>query len=168
MNAVADHLDALSNDEARAALARCCASQAWVTRMLQRRPFGTDERLFLLADQEWNALPAHDWLEAFAGHPRIGERAGVQHAATASWSSKEQAGMDAASAETARDLAEGNRRYEEKFGHVFLICATGKSAAEMLAALRERMNHPPDQEARIAAAEQAKITCLRLRKLVQS
>ncbi|MBL8746356.1 MAG: decarboxylase, partial [Phycisphaerae bacterium] len=97
-----------------------------------------------------------------------GDRPAPTHAATSSWSSAEQAGMDRATAQTARAIAEGNRRYEERFGHVFLICATGKTGDEMLHALNERLNNDPDTELRIAAAEQAKITRIRLQKLVQT
>lgn len=136
--------------------------------MLRARPFATDEALYAAADRIWNDLTERDWLEAFAGHPRIGERAGAAHAATAAWSSAEQSGISAADSETARALAAGNREYERRFGHVFLICATGKSAGEMLAALRGRILNTPDDELRIAAREQALITRLRLAKLVQS
>lgn len=167
MNGPAAYLDSLSDDKARSALLRCCGSRAWAERMMQQRPFHNDDRLRNLADQTWNALNANDWLEAFAAHPRIGERPAPTHGSTASWAGTEQSGMDSAAAETARALAEGNRRYEAKFGHVFLICATGKSADEMLSALNERLLNNAGSELRVAAGEQAKITRLRLHKLVQ-
>lgn len=157
-------LDALSAAAARQALHRCCASSAWVEEMLRRRPFGDDETLFEAADEAWWALDPDDWLEAFAGHPRIGEREAAAFK-TAGWSREEQSGVEAAAAGTRRELGEGNRAYEEKFGHVFLICATGKSAAEMLAALRRRMENDPQTELRVAAEEQRNITRLRLEKL---
>lgn len=167
MNEVAVHLDALAEGGARAALHRCCASNAWVDAMLRERPFRSDERLFAAADRIWAGLAPRDWREAFAGHPRIGERAKASHAATANWSTAEQSGMNSAAEETARALAEGNQRYEATFGHVFLICATGKSADEMLRSLNERICNPPEVELRNAAEQQALITRLRLKKLVQ-
>lgn len=164
MTSPAAHLDSLSDADARAALLRCCGSRAWVDAMMRHWPFRHDARLFDTADQSWNALPRTDWLEAFAAHPRIGERS----SATAAWAHAEQSGMDSASTETARALAEGNKRYEAKFGHVFLICATGKPATEMLHALNHRIDNDPETELRVAAAQQLQITHLRLKKLVQS
>jgi 2-oxo-4-hydroxy-4-carboxy-5-ureidoimidazoline decarboxylase len=107
----------------------------------------------------WWSLEPEDWLEAFATHPRIGERDGGD------WTASEQAGMDEADAEVHRALVAGNRAYEERFGHVFLICATGLSGEEMLAALHRRLSNEPEAEVRVGAAEQAKITRLRLGKL---
>jgi len=168
VNRIAAHLDSLTEADAIAALTRCCSSKAWVSAMVRERPFRTDERVFAAADRIWRSLGKSDWLEAFAGHPRIGERAAKAHASTGAWSAKEQSGMDAASAETARALVEGNRAYEDKFGHVFLICATGKSASEMLASLRERMMNPPETELRVAADQHGLITRIRLGKLVDT
>ncbi len=163
----AAHLDSLPDSAARAALLRCCGSRAWVDAMMQHRPFRTDASLLNAADQSWNALARADWLEAFAAHPRIGERPAVSHAETAAWARAEQSGMAAAAAETARALAEANGRYETKFGHVFLIRATGKSAEEMLRSLNERLNNDADTELRIAAEQQLLITHLRFNKLTQ-
>jgi 2-oxo-4-hydroxy-4-carboxy-5-ureidoimidazoline decarboxylase len=168
VNRIAAHLDGLGEAEAIAVLTRCCASTAWARAMARARPFGTDAAVFAAADRIWAGLTRVDYLEAFAGHPRIGERAGSAHAATAKWSSREQAGMDAASAEIARALAEGNAAYEAKFGHVFLICATGRSAAEMLAALRARMEHTPEREIAEAAEQQRLITRIRLERVVDA
>jgi 2-oxo-4-hydroxy-4-carboxy-5-ureidoimidazoline decarboxylase len=130
--------------------------------MLAMRPFASDAALFADAERAWWALGREDWLEAFGGHPRIG-----QHAADA-WARSEQAGVSGAGEDTRAALAHGNRAYEERFGHVFLICATGKSATELLGALRGRLGNDPATELRIAAAEQAKITRLRLDKLAAS
>lgn len=163
-SSVAARLDALSEPGAREALRRCCASGAWVEGMLARRPFGDDRALFETADEVWRGLGPDDWLEAFAAHPRIGERE-RRDSPTAEWSGEEQSGVGTAEAATRRALADGNRAYEEKFGHVFLICATGKSAGEMLAALEERLENDPGTELRVAAEEQRKITRLRLEKL---
>jgi 2-oxo-4-hydroxy-4-carboxy-5-ureidoimidazoline decarboxylase len=109
-----------------------------------------------------------DWREAFTHHPRIGDVSKLREkfASTATWSSQEQKGVSGASEETIQALAQGNRAYEEKFGFIFLVCATGKSAEEMLALLRERMPNDAAAELRIAAGEQAKITRIRLEKLL--
>lgn len=166
----AAHLDGLSEQQAAAALRRCCASERWVERMLARRPFGDDARLFEAAEQAWWALGPEDWREAFAAHPRIGERepSGEQDEEGEAWSRDEQAGVEGSADATRRALAEGNRAYEERFGHVFLIFASGKSGEEMLAALRERLDNDPEEEVRIAAGEQAKITRDRLEKLTDA
>ncbi len=155
---IAEYLNSLSEPAARAALTRCCGAARWVERLVAARPFASDAALFAAAERAWWDLGPEHWREAFAGHPRLG----------ASDTRREQAGLDGASAAMRRALAEGNRAYEERFGHVFLLCATGKSAAEMLAELTRRLANDPGRELRIAAGEQAKITRLRLEKLVTS
>jgi allantoicase len=140
-------------------LKRVCGSARWAEAMLQARPFASWDGLLTAARETWFSLDASDWLEAFAAHPRIGEK-------KAGWSSQEQSGTRSASDQTMQQIAEGNRTYEERFGFVYLICATGRSADEMLANLEERLTHDRDAELRIAAEEQAKIIALRLEKLV--
>jgi allantoicase len=140
-------------------LRKICASSRWVDALMAARPFASWDALVDVATRTWLSLDAAAWLEAFAAHPRIGER-------KAGWSSQEQSGTRSASDETMAALAEGNLAYAEKFGFVFLICATGRSADEILANLRERLQHDRETELRIAAAEHAKITELRLEKLV--
>jgi 2-oxo-4-hydroxy-4-carboxy-5-ureidoimidazoline decarboxylase len=159
-------LDAASEDDARAWLTTCCGSARWVERMLAHRPFGSDEQLHAMARQEWFALTPDDWREAFRHHPKIGDRESLRtrFPRTAELSAGEQRGVAAASDDTLDALAEGNRAYEEKFGYIFIVCATGRSADEMLAMLRERLNNDPHEELLIAAGEQAKITELRLRR----
>lgn len=125
------------------------------------RPFDSDEALFDAAERVWWSLSPDDWLEAFAAHPRIGERTESR------WSAEEQAGMDEADRRLEESIREGNRRYEETFGHVFLICATGLSAREMASALQRRLQNDAETELRNAAEEQAKITRLRLEKLTE-
>ena len=147
--------------DAAAELRSCCASPKWVAAIAAARPYASWDSLVEKADRVWQSLPAEEWLEAFRAHPRIGEKK-----ASARWTAQEQSGTRAASAETMNALAEGNRQYEEKFGHVFLICATGRSADEMLANLRERISNDAKRELAIAAEEQRKITRLRLEKLV--
>ena len=136
--------------------------------MLARRPFRTREALLRAADEEWSKLGPSDWLAAFAHHPRLGERqaaADVSKVAGA-WSEGEQAGTRTAPAQVAAALADANRAYEARFGFIFILCATGLSAAEMLASLERRLPNAPEIEQRIAAEEQRNITRLRLEKLV--
>lgn len=154
-----NELNVMPNDAARRELMRCCGSRAWVEGMLTRRPFRDEALVMKAADDVWTALDRADWLEAFGHHPRIGER-------SAGWASEEQAGSAGASLETRAALVKGNEEYERRFRHVFLMCATGKSAEEMLAALEDRMDNDEQTELRIAAGEQTKITRLRLEKLL--
>ena len=132
--------------------------------MMQRRPFGNDARLLSAARIEWFGLSESDWLEAFSHHPRIGEGAALEarFPKTHDLSAKEQAGVASAREDVLTALAEGNNAYFDKFGFNFIVCATGKSAEEMLSLLRERLPHDRANELRIAAEEQAKITALRL------
>lgn len=147
--------------DAASELRSCCASPEWADTVAAARPFKSWLPLTETADRIWNGLSADEWTAAFRAHPRIGETK-----SRARWSAQEQSGVQRATDETLRALDEGNRAYEQKFGHVFLICATGKSADEMLAALRARINNDAKTELQIAAEEQRKITHLRLEKLV--
>lgn len=158
---VSDVLNALPPDAARAALTRCCGSRRWVEAMLAARPFANDAALRETADRAWWALERDDWLEAFAHHPRIGESERGD-----AWARAEQSAVGGAAGAVRRELAEGNRAYERRFGYVFLICATGRDGAQILAELRRRLGNDPDAELRTAAEEQARITRLRLDKLV--
>lgn len=160
-NMVAEHLNSLSPHAARAALARCCGSRRWIDAMFAARPFASDAALFDAATQAWWALARDDWLEAFSHHPRIGERD-----AGDAWGRAEQAAAAGADVDLRRALAKGNRTYERRFGHVFLICATARTAEEMLHELNLRLENDSATELRIAAGEQVKITRLRLEKLV--
>ena len=140
-------------------LRKVCASDRWVKAIANARPFASWDALIDVSERAWFSLAEHDWLEAFSAHPRIGER-------KPGWSSQEQSGTRTASDETLRALADENRAYEQKFGFVYLVCATGRSADEMLANIRERLPNDRASELRIAAEEHAKITALRLEKLV--
>ena len=162
--------DALSDYEAAPLLESCCGSHAWVQAMLERRPFRSLMRILDEADESWWSLSAEDWREAFDHHPRIGERsaAAPQAAVAHAWSVDEQRGAAASSDATRQALADGNREYERKFRHIYLVCATGKSAEEMLDLLRARLSNDPETELRVAALEQARITRLRLEKLFGS
>ena len=159
--AVTQRIDALPKSRAAAELRRCCAAEAWVEGMIAARPFNNWDSLAAAAGNIWMSLSPNDWKQAFAAHPRIGEKRGTK------WSAQEQAGTARATDDTLSALHAVNEAYEKKFGHVFLICATGRSAEEMLASLRERIDRSADEELRIAAEEQRKITLLRLMKLVE-
>jgi len=161
-------IDAATEGEARELLARCCGSTAWVRAMIARRPFGSDAKLFEAADEAWAKVDRAGVLEALAHHPRIGENMDAlraKYASTAAWAANEQAGAARASEETLLALRDANVRYEARFGHVFVVCATGKSAGEMLAILEARMPNDPDTELRVAAEQQHLITRIRLEKI---
>ncbi len=139
-------------------LLRCCGSTRWAGRMAAF----DDTDVFAAADRIWWSLEREDWLEAFAAHPKIGE------SSNSKWSQQEQARASGASSETLAELRSANRAYAEKFGYIFIVCATGKSAEEMLALLNRRIGNDPETELRIAAGEQLRITYLRLEKLLSS
>lgn len=163
-----ERLNSLSTSEAETEFLKCCGSRRWAQRMIASRPFANWDDLSSKADQVWWSLDAADWLEAFHSHPKIGEKkaaAAVAHEAQ-KWSEDEQSGISNSTQQTLEELAELNREYEATFGYIFIVCASGKSSEEMLAMLRARLKNPAEDELRVAAAEQAKITQLRLRKLL--
>lgn len=161
-------LDALASERAREELERCCGAKRWVASMLAARPFGSKEAVFAAADRADAGLTENDWLEAFTHHPKIGDVESLRKkfASTATWASGEQAGAASASEEVLQGLARGNQAYEERNGFIFIVCATGKRADEMLAILNARLANDRATELRNAAGEQAKITRLRLEKLL--
>ncbi|MGH9818140.1 MAG: 2-oxo-4-hydroxy-4-carboxy-5-ureidoimidazoline decarboxylase, partial [Candidatus Acidiferrales bacterium] len=132
---------------------------------VQRRPFEDAADLLAAAAVIWNELAPEDWLEAFSKHPQIGEKPQQESARERAWSEEEQA-ASAASERTHAALAEANTDYQQRFGYIFIVCATGKTAEETLANLRQRLQNDPDTELRVAADEQRKITVLRLKKLL--
>ena len=159
----------LPPDQLKAELQKCCGSTAWVNRML---PFVPAEDLVELledAEEQWYACSPDDWKEAFAHHPKIGDLDSLRSkfAGTADWAAGEQQGVAGASETLLQALAAGNEAYEKKFGYIFIVCATGKSASEMLALLEARLNNDPATELGIAAEEQNRITKLRLEKLME-
>lgn len=164
-----ERLNALERGEALSELLTCCGSRRWAARMAASRPFGDLDQLLACADEIWWALEPEDWREAFHSHPRIGERktAAGQTPREAGWSRGEQSGVDAAAAETRRALAEGNAEYEARFGHIYIVCAAGRRADDLLALLHQRLGNDAATEIRIAAEEQRKITRLRLEKLLR-
>ncbi len=133
--------------------------------MAAARPFASAAVMAGQGDEVWQSLEPPDWLEAFAAHPKIGA-GGVSGEGTARWSQGEQAGVAAASDATRRRLTEANREYEARFGYIFIVRATGRTAGEMLALLERRLRHDADDELRIAAEEQRQITRLRLEKML--
>lgn len=137
--------------------------------MRQKRPFANVEELLKTADDIWWSLNQADWVEAFSSHPKIGERKSATHvgAAAQRWSEQEQSSAASAKSDTREELADLNKTYERKFGYIYIVCASGKSSEEMLAILKGRIDNAPSEELRIAAAEQAQITKLRLQKLVE-
>jgi 2-oxo-4-hydroxy-4-carboxy-5-ureidoimidazoline decarboxylase len=168
-NAVLSRWNTLDADVAAREVLPCCGSRAWADGLTARRPCANPQQLFEQSDQLWAALPEPAWREAFDSHPRIGQQ--HAHAATAeslAWSSEEQraAISSAGSQEDASKLAlaEGNRQYEERFGRIFIVCAAGKSASEILAILERRMQHTAAAELLEAAEQQRQITQLRLRR----
>ena len=153
-------LNHLTPGDAQKTLLQCCGSRRWVQLMTARRPFATIDDLFNAADQAARELTEQDWLEAFAAHPRIGERS------ASAWSQQEQAAALDAEQSVQQKLARGNREYEAKFGFIFIVFATGKTPQEILAILEQRMTNDRATEIANAANEQRHITRNRLRKLL--
>jgi 2-oxo-4-hydroxy-4-carboxy-5-ureidoimidazoline decarboxylase len=162
-----EQINSWTKPEAQAAFLRCCGASRWAERMAACRPFACEQDLFDAAERIWQELDRNDWLQAFAAHPKIGDQDAVRLkiANSGGWSAAEQAGMTGAADTVLLALAQGNRAYETKFGYIFIVCATGKSAREMLALVQQRLKNDPEKELLIAAGEQSKITRLRLQKL---
>jgi 2-oxo-4-hydroxy-4-carboxy-5-ureidoimidazoline decarboxylase len=161
------HINELSAEEAQAAFFKCCGCESWASMMAQSRPFTEADHLRRRADDCFAAMTREHWLQAFAAHPKIGDIESLKKkfGATKDWAQNEQSGVKDSPIGVIEGLAEGNKSYEEKFGHIFIVCATGKSAAEMLAILSARLPNDPDSELLVAAEEQKKITYIRLEKL---
>lgn len=157
-------IDTAADAEAGNLLRICCGSSRWIERMLARRPFGSQDRALRAAREEWFALSAADWREAFTHHPRIGDLESLRqkYAATQNLSAREQAGVSGASPEVLAELLAANREYEARFGYIFIVCATGRSAGDMLAMLRRRLRNSAEEEILTAAEEHAGICELRL------
>jgi OHCU decarboxylase len=155
--------NSLSGEEAEAQLYSCFAHRKWAARVSAGRPYNDLSAVLATAEAAWSDLAPSDWLEAFSAHPRIGEQGG--HAPDTSH--REQSRVMEAPHETLAALADDNRRYEQHFGHVFLIAASGRRGEEILQSLRRRMANDPATELKVAAAEQRKITQLRLERLLK-
>lgn len=158
----------LPKEEKSVQLSRCCGSTCWVQGMLEAFPFDDLVELLEQSEEKWYACSPSDWLEAFQHHPKIGDTKSLveRFSATASWASAEQAAASKAGEDVFFKLARLNAEYEEKFGFIFIVCATGKPATEMLSLLDDRLSNEYDKELNNAAEEQLKITQLRLQKLL--
>jgi 2-oxo-4-hydroxy-4-carboxy-5-ureidoimidazoline decarboxylase len=161
--------DHLPDEKKKELLLQCCGSSAWVNKMLTVFPVEDLVELLDAAEEKWYECTESDWKEAFDHHPKIGDINSVREkfANTAEWAANEQAGVNDAAENTLQQLAKGNAEYQNKFGFIFIVCATGRSAENMLADLKTRLNNSSDEEVKAAAAEQLKITKLRLEKLFE-
>ena len=160
-------INELSVKEATEVFLKCCGCGRWARDMAGARPFRSDEELSARADHYFSQMTRLDWLEAFAAHPKIGDLKSLKekYNATKNWAQNEQSGAVGISDEVAQKLASCNEEYVQKFGYIFIVCATGKTAIEMLALLQKRMENNTETELPIASEEQKKITHLRLEKL---
>lgn len=161
-------LNDLNKVQLAALLARCCGSSRWVEEMQSLFPFADKALLFKYAASVWYGCDESDWKEAFTHHPAIGDMASLEKkfAATADWAAGEQVAVKQSSQQVLAALSEANQLYKRKFGYLFIVCATGKSAEEILKLLKGRLNNQPEDEIKIAMEEQHKITILRLEKLL--
>jgi 2-oxo-4-hydroxy-4-carboxy-5-ureidoimidazoline decarboxylase len=170
MNEVLARWNGLPAVDAENQILACCGSREWARRVTRCRPVTDEAALLNVSDEIWRSLTEADWMEAFRGHPRIGESraAAPVDAQSAAWSAQEQSSvaMGADAVETA--LAEGNREYERRFGHIFIVCATGKSGVEILEILRRRLQNDGATELREAAEQQRQITQIRLKRWIAS
>jgi len=166
MSEVLKRWNLLSPEEAEKEILACCGSQAWARGIAERRPFEDAAPLLAASDQVWRGLRKQDWLEACESHPRIGESAAKKAASgrSAEWSAQEQRSVGVEDDASKSALAEGNREYEARFGRIFIVCASGKGGAEILAILRRRLQNDDDTEWRETAEQQRQITQIRLRK----
>ena len=162
-------LNALTPSEANEQFKLCCGASNWVEKMNQNRPFHDKNEVYQQAESIWFSLSSEDWLEAFTHHPKIGDIDSLRKKFhnTKSISKNEQSGVNDAEKSTLNNLAKSNQLYEDKFGFIFIVCATGKSADEMLALIKMRLNKNAETEMQNAAKEQNKITQLRLEKLLK-
>jgi 2-oxo-4-hydroxy-4-carboxy-5-ureidoimidazoline decarboxylase len=161
-------LNSLTNSEANEQFELCCGANNWIQKMNQNRPFQVGDEVYKKAESIWFSLSSEDWLEAFTHHPKIGNIDSLRkkYHNTKAISKDEQSGVNDAEESILKDLAKSNQLYEEQFGFIFIVCATGKSADEMLALIKMRLNNNAEEEIQNAAKEQNKITQLRLKKLL--
>ena len=163
-----EELNSLQINELQQTLFKCCGATNWAKQLAQNFPFKTVNEIINKSDEIWNNCEISDFLEAFTHHPKIGdiENLKKKFASTATWANTEQSAATTASQQTLEALTKGNDDYEKKFGYIFIVCATGKTAEEMLGLLRQRVSNTPEAEIKIAMEEQNKITLLRLQKLI--
>jgi OHCU decarboxylase len=158
--------NALPSDQAELMLMDCCGSAGWAAGVASRRPYATVEALHKAADSIWWKLERADWLEAFSHHPQIGDKPASGSESARQWATGEQTGARAASDDVKTRLARANRAYFDKFGYIYIVCATRKTAEGMLAILNQRLQNDPPSELSIAAEQQRLITRIRLEKLL--
>lgn len=163
-----NELNNLPENDRKTELRKCCGAENWVEKMNAVFPVQSEADLFAEAEETWFSCSETDWREAFEHHPKIGDISSLKEkfANTGKWAANEQAGVNNTSEDVLKALAEGNKAYEEKFGYIFIVCATGKTAEEMLALLQQRLPNSPEAEIKIAMGEQNKITKIRLEKLL--
>jgi OHCU decarboxylase len=165
MNSKLEAWNKADEETAMLAMLACCGAKPWASAMVALRPIESVIELSDAADKVWVTMTEDDWLEAFACHPRIGERKATdEQAQSAAWSQQEQSSVDDAESDLLAELAVGNARYEEKFGFTYIVCATGKTAEEMLLILRRRLANDRASELGEAAEQQRQITQIRLGK----
>lgn len=170
MSGVLARWNSMPSEKAVQEVLPCCGSRAWARAMAVRRPIQTEVDLLAACDAIWKDLPVSDWIEAFQGHPRIGDAKAPSAASSQSvaWSRTEQQKVETAGDAVKAALAEGNRAYEQRFGRVFIVCATGKSAQEILEILERRLRNDDQTELLEAAEQQRQIAHLRLKKWLNS
>jgi 2-oxo-4-hydroxy-4-carboxy-5-ureidoimidazoline decarboxylase len=158
--------NALPVENAVKEILACCGSKVWAGEMAGQRPFPDVTTLLAASDETWSNLTAEDWMEAFRSHPRIGDSraAPCATAQSANWSAQEQKNVAAGGDAVKIALADANREYERRFRHIFIVCATGKSAPEILEILRGRLENDGPTELREAAEQQRQITHIRIKK----
>ena len=163
-----EELNSLSTDKAWEEFFKCCGSTTWAKLLANKKPFKNKEELIHTSDSIWAICSTQDGLEAFTHHPKIGDLKNLEKkfASTKEWAGGEQSGVNTATHDTLVALAQGNETYEKKFDYIFIVCATGKTADEMLALLNVRLKNDTETEMKIAMNEQNKITHLRLEKLI--
>jgi 2-oxo-4-hydroxy-4-carboxy-5-ureidoimidazoline decarboxylase len=163
-------LNSLDKLQLKEALTQCCGAKSWVEKMTEIFPVNDLQTLLNEAEKNWYQCNENDWKEAFTHHPKIGDINSLKEkfASTSKWAEGEQSAVKQTSTEILQALAEGNKLYEEKFGYIFIVYATGKSAEEMLALLQARLPNKPEEEIMIAMEEQNKIAKLRLQKILAS
>lgn len=160
----------LPQEEANQALEKCCVSTKWISKTLDARPFTSENELIQKTASIWyDECSVDDFKEAFTGHPKIGDVASLKEkfAHTKDWANNEQSKVSEANMDTINSLAKANTAYEDKFGYIFIVSASGKSADEMLAIINARLHHQPEDEINVAMNEQHKITVIRLVKLIE-
>jgi 2-oxo-4-hydroxy-4-carboxy-5-ureidoimidazoline decarboxylase len=170
MNDVLARWNSLDPESSTREILPCCGSQAWAEALTAKRPYTNEAALFITSDTIWRSLPEAAWQQAFDSHPRIGQKHAQTQATEESlrWSAQEQRVALSADAAAKLALEDANRRYEQRFGRIFIVCARGKSSSEILSILEARMNNDPQTELHEAVEQQRQITQLRLHRWLES